>query len=144
MKFQKFTFLLLLLLISKATQAQKFPQHPELTTKDDKRYMGKTILLHLAFAHHFPAADLKKRFGNNNTLGGGLEFMPKNNFIFGFDGHFIYGQKVKEDPLKPIRTDSAYIISGERTLASVVLRERGFYAGFHVGKLFTFDKESRR
>jgi hypothetical protein len=144
MKFQKLTLLFFALLFSKATMAQKFPQHPDDTSKDEKRYLGKTILLHLTYAYQFPGADLKKRFGNNTAIGTGLDFMTKSNFIFGLDGHFIYGQKVKEDPLSVIRTDSAYVISGERTLASVVLRERGFYAGAHVGKLFTFEKNARR
>jgi hypothetical protein len=144
MKFQKFTLIIIGLVFSMDIFAQKFPNHPDTDTKEIERHKGKALLLHIGYGVQLPALDMKKRYGWNNTLGGGLEFMPKSNWIFGLDGHFIYGTKVKEDPIKHIRTDSNYIINSERTIASVVFKERGFYMGAHVGKLFTFGSDARR
>lgn len=58
------------------------------------------------------------------------------NFIMGASGSYMFGQNVKEDPLAILRTPEGDIIANDQTLASVFLRQRGFYFGGHVGRLF--------
>jgi hypothetical protein len=120
--------------------AQKFPEHQE---PDEPRNKGKAILLHMAFASHIPAGDMADRFGNNLAAGGGLEFITENNWILGAEGHFLFGNKVHEDPLAVIRTDAGDIIGNNMLIASVVLRQRGGYLGVVGGKLLTFNAEKR-
>ena len=123
-----------------AANAQKFPEHQE---PDEPRNKGKAILLHMSFAGHIPGGDLGSRFGRNLAFGGGLEYIMANNWIFGAEGHYLFGNTVKEDPLAIIRTDAGDIIGNNMLVASVVLRQRGLYLGAVGGKLLTFsDKRS--
>lgn len=138
--------LFLLLFFWAATEnlfAQKFPEHNEPDKNAKTNAPDPAILVHLGYGFHFPGGDLADRFGNAGTLGGGVDFIFKNNFFAGIDGHYLYGTNVKEDPLEPIRTDSGFIIGNDLGIASVVLRERGYYLGGQVGKIFTFGGQKR-
>ena len=119
--------------------AQKFPEHPG----DEVRNKGSVILAHVTFGAHLPAGDLADRFDVDGDFGGAAEYMTANNFLFGAEGHYFFGSKVKEDPLAILRTPEGDIIGNNRLVASVALRERGWYAGAMIGKLFTInDKRS--
>jgi hypothetical protein len=118
-------------------KAQKFPMHPEEMPVND----GKAILLNLALGGQKLGGDLGERFGTAGTLGGGLEFLTASNFILGAEGQFYFGNLVKEDPLDILRTPEGDIIGNNRAIASVVLRQRGFYTGMLVGKLFAFGPQ---
>ncbi|MFN4255652.1 MAG: hypothetical protein ACK4Q5_11670 [Saprospiraceae bacterium] len=133
----------LCLLFASLVFAQKFREHPEHNPKQEARNKGSVILFHVTYAAHWTGADLADRFGFSNAIGPGLDFTTANNFIFGADFQYTYGTKVKEDPLDPIRVDSGYIVGFGRNIASVALRQRGFYLGGHVGKLFTFGNSNR-
>lgn len=119
--------------------AQVHPEHPD----GEARNKDKAILLHLMFGLHTSAGDLADRFGPDGSFGLGLEYLTKNNFILGAEGHYFFGSAVNEDPLAILRTPEGSIIGKDRLLASVVLRKRGYYFGGTVGRLFTFnDKRS--
>jgi hypothetical protein len=105
-----------------------------------ERNKGNGILLHLGLGAHLPGADLDTRFGTSGTLGGGVERISERNFFIGLEGHYLFGPTVDEDPLANLRTAEGYIIGNDRSLASVVLRQRGWYAGATLGKLFTLGK----
>lgn len=137
----KFNIILFFALVQGlAVYGQRFQEHPDL---EEPRNKGKAILLHVSFGAQIPGADLADRFGVNGVYGGGLDFMTKNNYFIGFEGHAIFGQKVKEDPLAILRTPEGYIIGNNTALSSVLLRERGMYLGGAIGKLFTL-KEARK
>jgi len=119
-----------------ALWAQKFREHPD----NEPRNKGKAIFMHLTFGAHSPQADMARRFGVDQNFGGIVEFLTARNFFIGTEGHFFFSNTVKEDPLAILRTPEGDIIGNNRVLASVSLRERGFYAGAHVGKLFAFGK----
>jgi hypothetical protein len=125
------------LLLAGAANAQRFQEHPEL---EEPRNKGKAILLHVSFGAHLPGADLADRFGLDGAYGGGLDFMTANNYFLGVEGHAIFGQEVKEDPLAILRTPDGFIIGNDRALSAVQLRMRGFYAGGTIGKLITFSE----
>ncbi len=119
--------------------AQKsFTEHQQ---QIDPRNKGKGILLHLSMGAQLPGGDMADRFGLNGTYGGGLDFILANNYFIGFEGHAIFGQEVKEDPLSILRTPEGFIIGNDRGLSRVALRERGMYLGGAIGKLFTFKEE---
>ncbi|MCA0236778.1 MAG: hypothetical protein LCH81_10370 [Bacteroidetes bacterium] len=130
---KKILFLLLWVLAAQASMAQKYPEHPSTKEHNGK---SKAILLHLLFGYHEPGGDLRDRFGSAFSAGLGSDFLTKNNFILGLEGHFFYGNKVNDDPLANLRTPEGDIIGSDRLLASVVLRQRGLYTGVLVGKLF--------
>lgn len=123
--------------------AQKFPEHAEQPTDDGINSKSRAFLVHLAYGTHLPGADFAERFGRSNTIGGGIDFLMKNNVFIGVDGHYLFGQKVKEDVLAPITTDSGLIVGNNMTPAQVVLRQRGQYLGGQIGKIFTFGAKQR-
>lgn len=133
---KKHIFLLLCFVATQQMIAQKFPEHPATQQTNSK---SKAILAHLLFGYHLPGGDLADRFGSAFSAGLGTDFLTKKNFIVGLEGHFFYGNEVKEDPLAILRTPEGDIIGSDRLLASVVLRQRGLYVGGLVGKLFTFS-----
>ena len=131
----KIKLILLILLISAYVSAQK-PSLP-------KHYTPLSINAH--YGVQKPIGTLAQRFGINNRIGGGFEFisLPKG-WIIGLDGYFIFGQKVKEDVLKNIRTPDGAIIGDIGTYAAVYMRERGYYIGIQSGKLFPFSDNGNR
>jgi len=129
----KLVFLLGFLAFS--VQAQKFPEHPETV---EGRNKGAAVLVHLNFGAHLPGVDMSDRFGQDGSFGGSLEFATGNNFFFGAEGHYFFGGKVKEDPLAILRTPEGDLIGNNQLVADVLLRERGYYFGGALGKLFTF------
>lgn len=117
--------------------AQKFPEH----VREEPRNTGPALLVNLTAGVHLPAGDLSDRFGQDASPGGGVEWITAGNFILGLEGHYFFGTKVKDDPLALIRTPEGDIIGNNQLLADVALRERGFYLGGQVGKLFTLGKK---
>lgn len=137
MMIKKTFFLCLTLGIGIVANAQKFREHPT----EDARNVGSALLLHISFGTHLPGGDLADRFGRDASVGGGFEMITANNFLFGLEGHYLFGQKVKDDPLSILRTPEGDIIGTDQVLASVLLRERGYYLGGMIGKLVPLGKK---
>lgn len=103
---------------------------------------GKVILLNSSFGYAVPAGVLAKRFGNTPFLGMSLERMSATNWAFGLQGNFFFSEQVKEDPVAGLRTPAGGVVNNERLVATVNLRERGWYLGAYIGRLFC--PENRR
>ncbi|MBK8194806.1 MAG: hypothetical protein IPK76_16905 [Lewinellaceae bacterium] len=130
-------FTTLLLFCAPGLRAQKFPEHPDMTARNT----GKVLSLHVTAGVHTPAGDMADRFGVDGDFGGAFEFMTAGNYLFGAEGHYFFGNKVKDDPLAILRTPEGDIIGNDRLIASVALRERGYYIGGMIGKLITFSQK---
>jgi hypothetical protein len=133
---------LLLLCIATAAQAQRDRDEYNRYAAPP-RNTGSPLLVHLGYGAHLSAADMAQRFGQHSTLGGGFERITTSNMIVGIEGHYMFGQNVKEDPLSIIRSADGYIIGADQNLASVVLRQRGWYLGGMGGKLFVLNERNR-
>jgi len=85
-----------------------------------------------------PFNDLKKEFGSNSNIGGGIFFKFKNNFLFGCDGYYLFGNNVKNKNsiLSNIATSNGEIIDGNGIYAEIFYYERGFVITSKIGKLF--------
>lgn len=132
---QKLLVLLLLCCSATALLAQTLPD----TKKPEKDGKSNGVLAHFTLGGHLPGGDLVQRFGVNGSIGAGTEFITKRNWIFGLEGAFLFGSKVKEDPLAILRTPSGEIIGNDRSIATTRLQERGMYLGATIGKLITFN-----
>ncbi len=111
----------------------------------EKKNEGWALLPHLSFSFQQPGGDLANRFGASNAVGGGVDFLTeKNNIILGVEGNYIFGTTVKEDVLAWLRDADGAIIGNAQSQTSVVLRERGFYLGGVVGKLFSVLPQNPR
>jgi hypothetical protein len=124
--------------------AQTLPRNPDYANRyTEPKNKGSVPLLHLNLGAHLPAGDLADRFGRDLSLGGGIEYLRADNWIFGVEGHYLFGQEVKDDPLVHLRTPDGDLIGANMELATVVLRQRGFYVGANVGKLLVFNEKKR-
>ncbi len=137
MNLKKISPLPLALLLAFSLQAQKFPEHAE----KEARNKGNAFLVNLLFGAHLPGGDLADRFGADGNFGGGLEWITKNNFLLGAEGHYLFGNEVKEDPLTILRTPEGHVIGNDQFVATILLRERGYYIGGLLGKLFTVGQK---
>ena len=65
-----------------------------------------TPLIYATYSYQFPGGDLAKQFGSNSSIGGGLLFKTRHNWLFGAEGNFMFGQSVKNSDslLKSITT----------------------------------------
>jgi len=99
---------------------------------------GNGLLFKLSYAGHIPGSDLANRFDHHFSVGSGLELITsESNWIAGFDFNYYFGSQVRQDVLAPLRTEQGFIIGNDRNYADIQLRMRGFYTGFHIGKLIS-------
>ena len=97
------------------------------------------------FGRQIPAGDLSARFGNSLSVGIGIEYETiPSGWIFNIESNYIFGNTVKEDVLKLLRTTDGNIISDLNTYADVSLRERGLYTGVTLGKIFKLHDNGNR
>ena len=94
-------------------------------------------LISAAYTFQLPEGDLKKRFGNNSSIGGSFIIKDKQNFVYGFSGNFLFGNSLKEtNLLSEVATEQGYIINNEGIYGDVRLYERGYTLQIHFGKQF--------
>ncbi|NRB50429.1 MAG: hypothetical protein HRU41_22360 [Saprospiraceae bacterium] len=106
---------------------------------------GDVLMPYLSYAVHRPGGDLADRFGNNFSLGLGLDWMTaKSNWIFGLNANFLFGNSVKSDVLAGLRTDAGFIIGNNRLPADITLRQRGWLLHAEFGKHFPLNAENPR
>jgi len=102
------------------------------------------IRMHISFEYgvQFPGNDLSQRFGTSFNLGSQFEVMlTESLWHAGVKGMFLFGNNVKEDVISNLRTAEGDIIGNDRALADVSLRERGFFTGAYLGKVFSFGEK---
>ena len=108
---------------------------------------GALIDFSFHYGFFIPAGDLSDRFGNNFYAGFGSEYISQSDLIFGFEGGIRFGNQVKEDALAALRNDQGEvmgIVDGVGVLGNVSLRQRGYYVGGKIGKLFPVSSVNKR
>ena len=93
---------------------------------------------HVSYSYQFTSGDIAKRYGDNSTIGAGLRYKTKKNFIFSADLNFIFGSDIKntDSILWMVLTKEEFIIDGNGTYALYALYERGYNFNFSFGKIF--------
>jgi hypothetical protein len=96
-----------------------------------------TTLIYATYGYQFPGGDLAKQFGSNSSIGGGLLFKTKHNWIFGVEGNFMFGQSVKNSDslLSGISTRDGFVIDANGYIADIVYYERGYNFFAKFGKV---------
>jgi len=116
-----------------------------LSAQSDPQNKGTGVLFHFGLGGQLPGADLTTRFGSNLNFGSGLEVLTATqNLIFGLEGYYLFGSTIKENPLARISTAEGFVIGSDGGYADVQLRQRGFYLGGLVGKLFSCSAKNPR
>lgn len=92
------------------------------------------------YSFHYPRGDLDNRFGPSLEVGIGADYIThKKRYIFGWTGTLLFGNDVREDVLEIIRNDNGDIVGTNQQIGIVVQKQRGWYTGFHVGKVFSLS-----
>lgn len=97
------------------------------------------------YSFHAPGGHLAERFGFSSTIGAGLTYKHKSNWLVGAEYSFLFGNSIRKDSviLDALKTRYDKIINKYGEYGSVVLYERGFYAGVHIGRLIPITKYNR-
>lgn len=97
-----------------------------------------STMLYATYTYQIPGGDIAKRFGNNSAAGGGVQTKTKKNWLFGVEGNYIFGEKVRDDLsiLSCISTPDGFQISADGEYADVFFREQGFTVSLKAGKIF--------
>ena len=108
--------------------------HSQVSIKDSSIF---TTMFYAAYSIQFPGGDLSKRFGSNSSIGGGIMFKTKSNWLFGAEGNFLFGGSVKnsDSMLRNISTPDGFIIDANGYFADVLFYERGYSIYGKFGKL---------
>ncbi len=96
-----------------------------------------TPMIYATYGYQFPGGDLAKQFGSNSSIGGGFMFKTRNNWMFGVEGNFMFGQSVKNSDslLRNISTRDGFLIDANGYYADLVFYERGFNFFAKFGKV---------
>lgn len=97
----------------------------------------------LGLGANLPLGDMKERFGSNLGFSVGSNYILPSNWLFNGEFIYYYSDDVKEDVLAPFRTSTGLVLGDDDQIADVFLRQRGFYLGAGVGKLFPLKPSSR-
>lgn len=95
------------------------------------------------YAYQFSLTDMRATYGKNpSTMGLGLSFKTKHNWIFGFEGSYLWGGYTDNGVsiLRGLMTQSGNIISSYGLYGTVLMTQSGFYAGVKTGRVFAFRK----
>lgn len=103
------------------------------------------LLTNFSYAVNWTGGDLADRFGQHFSVGFGGEIITgKSNLLIGLQGQFIFGQKVRTDVLSNLRSPEGFIFGNDKNIADTQLRQRGFYVGASLGKIFPFNETNPR
>lgn len=98
--------------------------------------IGST-LLGFHYTAIMPVGQLAERYGFINSIGTTINYKTKHNWVYGIEGDFLFGKKLKNDSLLNNFKDNQGKITGvDGGQAVVVLGMRGFNIDVHVGKIF--------
>lgn len=96
------------------------------------------LIFNFAYSYQIPGGDIANTFGNNSTIGGGLFYKTKSNFIFSTDFNYIFGSTIKgvDQILSMVLNSSGYITDGNGTYSLYTIYERGYALNVRFGKIF--------
>ena len=86
------------------------------------------------YTHQLPIGYLSDRFGDNSSIECSFFIEKENNFFYGIQGGYIFGNNVKDSMIfDKLETSTSSIIGADGQYASINLMERGFDSYFFVG-----------
>ncbi len=101
----------------------------------------KVSSIQVQYSYHMPGGDMKTRFGNSSMLGGGFLHKTKQNYFWGFDVNFLFGNNLNERyVLDSLKTTRGQFITIAGEYGDVRMFERGFVTHAKFGKLFPISK----
>lgn len=96
-----------------------------------------STVMYATYAYQIPSGDLSKIFGGTSSIGGGVLFKTKSNWLFGAEGNFLFGQSVRngDSLLRNIMTHDGFLIDDNGFYADIVYYQRGYSIMGRFGKI---------
>ena len=93
------------------------------------------------YTHQFPVGNLSERFGDNSSIGFSFFTEKENNFFYGIQGNYLFGNNVKDSSIfENLTTSTGALIGADGHYANVNLMERGFDIYLMAGYAFHIKK----
>jgi hypothetical protein len=125
----------LLLLVSIEASAQK--------TEPSLKWGDNIFSFQFHYTYELPQLDLAHRFGNFHSLGFGVLYKSRKNWILGTDASYQFGNEVKNlDFLYNLTNSSGVVMNNKGTAGNYNVGMRGFNAFGKVGYLFPFSLQN--
>lgn len=90
----------------------------------------------ISYGYHVPKQDLAERFGSFSTIGGQFGIKMKSGLHLSMKIDYVFGEYVKEDVLKNLRTTEGGIIEIGGELSNPILDLEGYTVSVMGGYLF--------
>lgn len=93
-------------------------------------------LVTASYAYQIPGGDMSLRFGPNSNIGLSALRKTSGNYLFGLEGGFLFGDKVRESGLlRNMITREGQIVDQDGVMADVLLYQRGYTVMAVAGKV---------
>lgn len=110
------------------------------TLAQEKKNM---ILISPNYSYQFPIADMKDIYGNNSLIGIDISKINNQNILYGFSGHFIFSDNIKDTTILDHLMDAnRNIIDENGQIANVLLQQRGFSFYTKLGYFYPLKHNS--
>jgi hypothetical protein len=117
------------------------PKETSKITSKRAKTENNAVLITPYYTALFPVGELSRRFGFCSNVGLGISYKLQKNFIIGAEGAFIFGTRVRENPLASISTvTTGQQINQNNTLGDIPLQLSGFDIALRIGRLFALSK----
>lgn len=108
--------------------------HAQRNVRDSIIFIG---MFSPSVSFQFPMGELSRRTGFFFSVGGPIRFKTKKNWLFGAEGFFTHGAKVKEPNLiQNLKTASGDVIAQNGQFATMNIYFRSWHVAAGFGKLF--------
>jgi len=97
-----------------------------------------TPMIGIHYSAMLPHADMKDRYGFLNQIGATAGYKDRENWVYGIEGNFYFGNRAKNDSIFAFMTDNFGNISESEGAKGIVeILPRGFNINAHIGKIFS-------
>lgn len=109
-----------------------------------ERNLDRGIISHFSYGPVATVGDLADRFDGGWSIGLGVDYTPADSpWLFGVMGHYLFGNRVKEDVANNLRLPNGAIIGSQREVADLLLRMRAYYLGVRASRIISFGENKR-
>lgn len=99
----------------------------------------------ISYGLDLPAGNMRDLYGYNFRFGiAPTYYFANSNFSIGFSADYIFGYKVKINPVSNLQTYDEQILNSGPGISSFNMTERGIVAGAFVSKVFPFKSHNLR
>jgi hypothetical protein len=117
------------------------PAKAQVSVKDSSI---NAVLVGVGVGVYLPEGDMADRFGPNLMIHLSCGLKRANNWIYSFEGDYIFGSEIRENNIfRNIETSEGYIIGNDGKFATVRTFERGYAITFNVAKLIATGKPNK-